>query len=217
MEMQAKKKLSVFFSKYQTVRYKKRETLFRPGDIPQGVNYIKKGHARLYTVSAEGKELSLVIYEPGNVFPVVWTVKGVPSIYYFESLTDLQTQRAPREDFVTFINKNTDVFYEFTRGITSRFQIALRRMEWLAFGNAKERVSSILMILAEMYGVRERRDVAIQIPLTHRDIAALVGMTRETVSVEVKKLEKKGYVEKQKGVYIVKDYAGLREESLLED
>ncbi|OGK19446.1 hypothetical protein A3G67_00600 [Candidatus Roizmanbacteria bacterium RIFCSPLOWO2_12_FULL_40_12] len=214
----AEEKIRLFFEESgQRVRFKKRDTFLYAGDTPQGVNYVFKGYARLYTVASDGKELTLVIYQPGEVFPVVWAVKGVPSIYYFESITDLEIFRVPREEFVTFINEDVDVFHEFTRGITSRFQITLKRMEYLTFGNSHAKIASVLMIFAEQYGVREKGTMVIRIPLTHRDIAALVGLTRETVSLEVKKLEKKGYVVKQKGLYVVKDYAGLREESLLEN
>lgn len=214
----ASKKIRQFFEqKGRQISYKKRDTFLYAGDIPQGAHYVVKGYARLYTVSTDGKELTLVIYGPGEVFPVVWTVKGAPSIYYFESLTNLDLLRVPREDIVAFLHKNIDVFHEFTRGITSRFQITLKRMEYLAFGNSHAKIASILMIFAEQYGIREKGYVIIRIPLTHRDIAALVGLTRETVSLEIKKLEKKGYIGKHKTMYVVKDYAGLREESLLED
>lgn len=216
--MNPAKKLDLFFQKKGSpVRYKKHDTFLYAGDLPQGVNYIVKGYARLYTISADGKELTLVIYEPGEVFPVVWAVKGLPSIYYFESITALEMLRVRREDFVNFVYENTDVFHEFTKGITSRFQIALKHMEYLTFGNSHAKTASILMLFAEQYGIRERGYVVIRIPLIHREIAALVGLTRETVSVEVKKLEKKGYIVKRKGLYVIKDYAGLREESLLEE
>jgi len=56
--------------------------------------------------------------------------------------------------------------------------------------------------------------ILIHIPLTHRDIAMLVGMTRETVSIEIKKLERKGIIEYKGRSIFVKDLRKLKEGSL---
>jgi len=181
-------KLDQFFSQYKLLHYKKGETFLRAGDIPQGIFFLKKGYARLYSLSSAGKELTLVIYKPGEFFPVVFTFTAKPSIYYFETLSEVEMIRAPRENFASFIRENPDVFDEVNLHIIERFQIALRRMEYLTFGNANSRLASILLICARYFGVRsDHKEIKIPIPFTHKDIANLVGVARETVSIELKK------------------------------
>ena len=212
----ATQKLNEFFSRFKNFNYKKDEVILRPGDVPQGISFVKTGFVRLYSFSKEGKELTLVIYKPEDFFPVVWTFRGDrPSIYYFETLSDVQIYRCPREEFVDFLDKNHDVFVEVNDHILERFQVALRRMQYLTFGNSTSKLASILMICGKDFGGEKDGGIEIQIPLTHKNIADLVGVTRETVSVELKKLEKRGLVGYNSKLIVIKDKEGLEAEAIL--
>jgi len=95
-------------------------------------------------------------------------------------------------------------------------ECTLLRMEYLVFGNAYAKVASIIIICAERFGRKRGKKIVIQVPLTHNDIANLVGITRETASLELKKLENKGLIDYERHLLLVKNLKGLREESLLE-
>lgn len=217
MEKTPQQKLEDFFSKAKAIRLNKGETFLRAGDIPQGIYFLKKGYARLYSISEDGKELTLVIYKPGEFFPVVWSFYGgPPSEYNFETLTPAEIYRAPREDYMNFIKENPDVFLDVTKGIIRRFQLTLRRMIYLTFGNAGSRLASILLICAREFGRSLDGEIEIQIPLTHEDLAKLVGVTRETVSLELKKFERKGLVGYNHGrLLIIKEKEWLEKEAIL--
>lgn len=215
MKSESDKKLEAFFKKYQPLRFKKRETILRAGDMPGGVYFLQKGYVRLYSISADGKELTLIIYKPGEYFPVVWAYTETPSIYYFETYADAVLRKAPRGDFLTFIGGGSDLLFEIIYPIIFRFQAALRRMEYLTFGNAHAKVASIFRLLGQNHGRVRAGETVIQIPLTHRDIAALVGITREATSIEVEKLEKKGIIGKSDHHFVVRDMEALAKESLV--
>ena len=205
-----------FFYKFRTFHYGKDEIILRPGDMPQGVYFINSGYVRLYSFSKEGKELTLVIYKKGEFFPVVWAFKGQePSVYYFEALSDVEIQRAPRESFLEFLEENKDVFMEVNDHILERFQIALKRMQYLAFGNPKSKLASILLICGRDFGVERNGEIEIQIPFTHKDISNLMGVTRETVSVEIKQFETKRLIKHNDKLIVLKDIKGLEKEAIL--
>ncbi len=208
-------KLKRFFSQFKTFHYKKGDVFLRSGDIPQGVYYIRTGYVRLYTLSLNGKELTLVIYKPGEFFPVVFTFTADPSVYNFETLSETTLFRAPRDKFINFINENEDVLKELTLHIIERFQVALRRMEYLTFGNAKSRLASVMVIYTKRLGERRGKSTLIPIPLTHKDISNLVGVARETVSLEIKKFADRGIIN-YKGKYIeIKNIKELEREANL--
>lgn len=212
----ARKKLNRFFNRADPTFYKKGEIILRGGDMPQGVYFLKKGYVKLDSVSKEGKELTLIIYKPEEFFPVVWTFFGDrTSIYSFEAITDCEILRVSRGEFLEFINSNQVVFLEVTKGIIARFQIALRRMEYLAFGNASAKLASILLICAKDFGVQKNKEVELQIPLTHKEIANLVGVTRETVSLELKKFDRQGLIGYRGKFMVIKDHDGLEEKAIL--
>ncbi len=208
-------KLDKFFGKGRPFYYKKGETILRPGDTPQGVFFLKKGYVRLYSISESGEELTLIIFKLHDLFPIMWAINGTANENYLETMTDVELYRFPREDFLHFLTLNPDVALELTSHILIRMGGILKRMEYLAFGNASQKVASILMICAERFGEKQDNSAIIHIPLTHRDVAMLVGMTRETVSIEIKKLERKGTISHQGRSIIIKDIRKLQKESLL--
>lgn len=207
--------LASFFTPFPSLLFKKGEIILRAGDVPQGVYCIEKGYVRLYAVSLEGKEFTFFVYKQGDFFPVVWSLRAEPSQYYFQALTTTKLKRASRATFMEFVSKNPDALLELTQGIVRRSQAALRRMEYLVFGNAYQRLSSLLFGLARQFGKKERKNTLLQVPLTHTDLANLLGLTRETISIEIKNLEKKGIVGYRKRLIVVKSLTRLHQESNL--
>ncbi|MDP2637692.1 MAG: helix-turn-helix domain-containing protein, partial [Candidatus Levybacteria bacterium] len=82
------------------------------------------------------------------------------------------------------------------------------------FGNADSKLASILLISAMEFGIAKNDEIEIQIPLTHKDIASLVGVTRETVSIELKKFDKKKYISYRKKKIVIKNKVELRKKAI---
>lgn len=217
MEKLSFEKLGNFFSQFKLLHYKRRETILRADDIPPGVFYLKKGYVRLYSLSSEGEELTLIIFKPEDFFPMMWAINNINTPYYLETITAVELWRAPREEFVKFIKSNPDILFELISRMLVRFGGVLRRMEYLTFGNAHAQVASIVLICAERFGRQEGSNTIIQVPLTHKNIGNLVGVTRETTSLEIKKLEKKGLIGYQGRHIVVKNIQRLKKESLFEE
>ncbi len=217
MSIPATQKLNNFFSKYKKYSYKKGEVILRGGDAPQGVYFIDKGYVRDYSISKDGEELTLIIFKPKDFFPMQWVFNNKINQHGFEAMTTVDLWRCPKEDFINFIKENPEIFFELTSHITLRLSGIMQRMEYLVFGNAHEKVASILMICVERFGEKKGKQILIPISLTHRDLAMLIGMTRETVSIEVKKLERKGIIGYKKHLIVVKNVKKLQIASLIDD
>ncbi len=214
MEEQAATSLLSFFSGYQRLFYKRREMILRAEDTPQGVYFIKEGYVRFYAISKDGEELSLLIFKPYDFFPVRWAITGRPLYYYYESLTPVEVFRSPREGFVTYLKNNPEVLFQITSSMLIRLNTTFERMKYLVYGNAFAKVASMLVICVQQYGEEKGKMIRIGVPLTHQDIASLIGMTRETVSVEMGKLEKKGLISYEEKHIIVTDLKGLETVSM---
>ncbi len=78
------------------------------------------------------------------------------------------------------------------------------RINALEQSKANEKVLSTIHYLALRFGrdIRPHR-VEIQLPLTQQDLANFMGLTRETASMELKKLQKKGVINYSNQRYIV--------------
>ncbi|OGH15971.1 MAG: hypothetical protein A3C30_04005 [Candidatus Levybacteria bacterium RIFCSPHIGHO2_02_FULL_40_18] len=209
---EGEQKLLKFFSKFRKLDYKKHEVIIRADEIPQGVYYLKKGYVRLYSISEAGQELTLIIFKPNDVFPIRWAITDA-SPYYFDTLTPIEVMRAPREQFLEFLQQDPEVLYKVLSNILIRLGGLLERMEYLIFGDAHQKVASILVICAERFGITSIRGIIIRVPLTHKDIANLIGLTRETTSIEIKKLEKLRVLKKESGRFLIKNVTKLKQEA----
>ncbi|MBI4092133.1 MAG: Crp/Fnr family transcriptional regulator [Candidatus Levybacteria bacterium] len=205
--------LEEFFSKFRLLHYKKHEVIIRPGDDPPGVFFLSRGYVKVYTLSESGQELSLIIFKPGDFFPLIWAFNDVPLNQYCEAMASIEVYRSSKDEFKKFLQSNPEVLWEVTSKVLVRLRGILERMEYMVFGNAHQKVSSILVICAERFGVKRDGEILIRVPLTHRDIASLIGLTRETTSVELKKLDKMKIISKKGGFFRIKKLEKLKEEA----
>jgi CRP/FNR family transcriptional regulator len=213
----ALKQLNSFFSKFREISFKKGELLLNAGDEPQGVYYLKQGYVRMYAVSKDGKELSLNIYKPGSYFPVIWALGNMQNRYYFEAKTDLTVCRVPKDKFIDFLEGNHKVLMELVTRLSVGLGGISGQMEYMFFGSACNRISSVILIAAKRFGKKENKgEIFIDLQLTHQDIADLAGLARETASVEIKKLERLKIIFFRKRHIVVRNFKKLEERSLIE-
>lgn len=210
--------LDRFFAKSRSFIFKKDESILRPGDPIPGVFFLKRGFVRLYTVSLSGEELTLLIFKSGDIFPIAWSVSGDLQQgldrYFLEALTSCELKRANRRDFLIFIKSNPEALFELTSRLSTRLNGLLTRAESFVFGDAKGRVASILLLCAERFGRKTDSEIEIEVPLTQSDIASLIGVARETASIEIKKFENKGFIGYHGRLLVIRDKKGLKRQAL---
>jgi CRP-like cAMP-binding protein len=205
--------LDEFFQNSQIHFYKKRVMILHPNDTPKNVFYIKNGYVRVFRLTEDGEELTLTILKPKDFFPLNYGFNTVVNSYYLEAITPLELWRAPQEEFIKFVTTKPEVLYALTSRIMARYDGVFSRMEYLILSNAYIKVATTLLVCSKRFGKPSGdNDVVIQVPLTHRDIATLVGITRETTSLEMKKLEKQGFLGRSGRLLTIKNIRRFEEE-----
>lgn len=212
MNEQVAKKLEDFFSQFKYQQYKKGEILVRADDDPQGIFYLTDGFVKMYAISKKGDEIVLNIYKPISFFPMTWAINNAPNMYYFEAITDVAVWRAPKEKVVEFLKSNPDVLYDLMSRVYQGIDGVLRRMTYLMAGNAYSRLITELLIQVKRFGVRRDSDKAVALKVSETDLATYAGMTRETVSREMRVLKEKGLVAFSKNMLEITDVTRLEEE-----
>lgn len=203
--------LDDFFGRFTKLTYKKGEIVLRAGDPPSGALYLKSGFVRMSFATDTGDMLVLHVFKQGSVFPLPWIINDEPNRYYFESLTPVEIWRAPREDVLRLFSENPlierDMMKKMLRGLSG----LMKRMEFLVFDSAYKK--TVLLLL---YYVKNFSDDTVKgklcIPLTHREIAAWIGTTRETASLQIETLKKKKLIEYHRRYILVPDISQLEKE-----
>ena len=197
-----------FFSKYTNLTYKKGEVILRAGDPPAGVLYLTNGFVRQSFVGHRGDMLMLHVYKPGSYFPMTWVINDTLNRYYFEALTPVEIKRAPREDVRKFLRDNTAVSEHFMSRILLGVSGLLERMEHLVLESAYNKTILLLLYYARQFD-DENAKGRLKIPLTHKEIAAWIGTTRETASLQIEELKRKGLITYDRRCIIIPDISLL--------
>jgi len=214
MENLINQKLLGFFLKYKKVSYRKGEYVIQAEEEPAGIFYLKKGFVKMNSIFENGSELTLNIFKPGSFFPMTWALGETNNTYFYQAMIDTQVLKAPKEKVLEFVKNNTDIFYDLVKRILVGFDGLLHNTQHLLYGNSESRVASAILIGAKRFGkVYKNGNVEIKLPLTHQDIAGLAGITRETTTLALKKLRKKGIITQQVRKFIVKDMDELEKKS----
>jgi CRP/FNR family transcriptional regulator, cyclic AMP receptor protein len=189
-----KKTTDVFFSHYTLLRYKKGEVIVRAEDPPPGVFYLKRGFVRKCLVSEKGELLMLHVFKSGSFFPMTWVINNTPNKYYFEALSPAEITRAPKEDVLKFLSSHPEVLLHFTSRLLHGVSGMLERFEQLVLDSAYIKTVLLLLYYARCFGEKEHEIVVLHVSLTHREIAAWIGTTRETASLQIEALKKKNLI-----------------------
>lgn len=214
--MKAKANFEEYFSRFPARKYKKHWSIINPGDNIKTIYYLKKGYVRLYAVAPDGQELTLIIYKPGEFFPLIVALfPPAPYPYWVETMSPAEIISVPVDSFTDFFKKNTDLLLRVSIEIMRRLDRILRRMEYLVFGNVSQRLCSLLIILGESFGRNENQGIRIEVPFTHQDLAYMVGITRETVSSVMSELKKQNILAYTNHSIVIKNPAKLKKTSLI--
>lgn len=209
MDETLSKKINNFFKQYKHQVYNKGEILIRADDNPLGIFCLIKGNVKQYVISKKGEELAVNVFKPVAFFPMSWAINETPNGYFYEAMTDVEVWRAPRGDVIEFIQSNPDVLYDLMSRVYKGVDGVLTRMTYLMSGDAYARLITEIIIYTKRFG-KGRNNVELNI--SEKDLAAQAGMTRETVSREMKTLKDKGLIVSNEHKLIVMDIGKLEDE-----
>lgn len=203
MDEQVHKKLETFFTQFKQQKYRKGEIIIRADDDPMGIYYLAGGQVRMYLITSKGDEIVLNIFKPISFFPMSWAMNGTKNSYYYEAATEVFLCRAPKDAVLAFLKENPDVLFNLLSRVYKGLDGLLSRMAHLMSASAYSRLIIELIITARRFGIQnDAREILITI--SEKNLGTQTGLTRETVSREMKVLKDKGLVALNKNVLTIK-------------
>lgn len=173
---------------------KKRETIYLPGDPSRQVYLLKSGRVKIARISEEGREVTLALLEPGEIFGELEILDDSPRDTLAEALDDSQLCVIQRETFLTLIRSRPELAFRLTKLIGFRMRQIESRVEDLVFRDVPSRLAHLLFQLSKDYGRETPQGILLRIKITHQEIANLIGSIRETVSAVLGDFKKEGLI-----------------------
>lgn len=187
------RKVDKFFGHYRLQKYPKGQILILDDDGADHVYYLVKGRIKQYDVSQRGDELVLNLFKPPAFFPMSLAINKTPNPYIFEADSYVEARQAPADEVVAFLKANPDVMFDLLSRLYRGVDGVLGRMAKLMASSAESRVLYELLLDARRFGAPQK-DGSLKLDLTEKDLASRAGLSRETVSREVRKLKEKNLV-----------------------
>lgn len=198
------------FRRVATAReYQAGESVYGPGRDPQHVYVLEHGLVRIFRVTSTGAEFTLGYVGPGEVFGEISMMSGKPRAAFAQAKMASRILQIPRATFVALLRAHNPVLLSLAKEIARRFIDLQSRAEDLIFLDARTRLARLLLRLAEEYGYRSGQSLTIGLPLTHEEVATLIGTSRQTVSLHLAELTKAGLVARRGRRFLLPNPGGL--------
>jgi len=175
-------------------RFKRGETIVEHGKKTDALFVLVNGRARVVAADREGHEVILATLYPGDQIGEMSLIDDLPHSATVRA--DMQTDVLilGRAEFLRCLPENTSIAYVVMRGLVHRLRHADRKIESLALMDVYGRVARVLLEAAEKM---PDGGLLIREKISRRDIAKMVGASREMVSRVMKDLQESGLIEVQ--------------------
>jgi CRP/FNR family transcriptional regulator len=179
---------------FTIVTYPRKTAIFDQGDPTRLIYFLKRGNVRLARLTEDGREVTVAILGPGDLFGEETLFAPGPRSTVAIALDDVLVCMVRADDLFTMISSDPLLALNVARILSDRVGELETTMEDLAYAKIGERLMHLFHRLAEEHGEHEARGTRLTIRLTHADLASLVGSTRETVSAEIATLARTGRI-----------------------
>jgi CRP/FNR family transcriptional regulator, anaerobic regulatory protein len=193
---------AAFFAKIPTGR-----DVFLEGDRVDAIALLISGVVRVYKIGETGREITL--YRFGNGESCILTANAILSQKTFPAIAtvekDAEAVMIPADSFRDW-TRRYDLWREFVFDLLSqRLASVMEIVEEVAFRRMDARVASFLLTYSKL---------ANPMRITHQEIAAELGSSREVISRLLEDLAQKGFVRASRGEIEVLDFEGLQARSV---
>lgn len=202
-------KIKKFFTQFPTKKLVKGEFLIKPGDKFENVYFNKSGFGRIYTKTNKGENV-INLFRPAFMFSVIHFLTEQRNDFFIQAISPAQVYVAPYSEFKKFIKEDPEIYSYIMDYFFGSLLNYFVNQGNISNGTAQNKIASVMLQLTQDYSDVKNGKLVVNFPATHRIIATLVGLTRETTSVQMSKLQKLGIVSTTRNQFIVNDLKKLK-------
>jgi CRP/FNR family cyclic AMP-dependent transcriptional regulator len=181
----------------ETVRLRPGEMLFRQGDaVPPGSGAfygLVRGSIKASSLREDGKEAILAVLEPGNWFGEISLIDQQPRTHDATALADSELLALPRAAFDELMLR-PPFARAVCRMLAARVRALYGMVEDATLRSTRARVARRLLLLARGDATQAPQARPV-VPVSQEALAMMLGVTRQTLSKELKALVQAGAVQ----------------------
>ncbi|SNY55398.1 Crp/Fnr family transcriptional regulator [Paractinoplanes atraurantiacus] len=175
-------------------RHRAGTTLLHHGDPSRHVLVIETGWVKITMTGRHGWEALLAVRGPGDVIGELSAVDAEPRMATVTSLTELTVVVLPAESFERHLRDHWPVARALIRHLGAHLRESDRRRAQHGQSNGDARLAAMLHELLTRHGVPAADGVLIDLPLSQKELASAVGVSREVAARTMRLLRERQIV-----------------------
>jgi CRP-like cAMP-binding protein len=188
---------------------RRKAELFLKGQSADALYFVERGLVKLDRPADGDRCVTLDLCAAGDLLGEESLTQQPTYQTQAEALTPLAVFRIPSSQALEAASHNPQLAMFLLDATLRRKQAIERRLELVAAHDVERR---ILLCLADLSARGEREDNgSSSLPLTQRDVAHLIGATRETTSLMLNQMERNGLVTLSRGKISIQNASILRD------
>lgn len=182
------------------------ETVFLQGDEHKGIWLIEEGLVRTYYAAPSGRQITLAYWTAGHFVGGPEIFGGGQHVWSADVTQACKLLYLPAAAIRGLIQSQPSFALCLIEGLVAKGKCYSALVQMLGTRSVVERLTQLLVILAENHGVRDGNRLVIDRKLTHDQIATIVGSTRQWVTMTLDKFQKKGIISVARQAIVIERY-----------
>ena len=173
---------------------KKKQPVYLAGDPSENLYFLKQGRVKISRIDESGKEFTLTLLEPGELFGEMGLFDDAPRQTTATALEDSLICAMRRSDFEKYVAGRPQLSFKLSKLMGLRLRQIESRIEELLFHDVPTRLSRLLLRLVDQHPRETKYGMRIDIKLSQQELANLIGATREMTSTVLNSFKKEGII-----------------------
>ena len=182
--------------------YAPRSLIFQASERADYIYLIRSGRVKLYCLTEDGREQTIAILCSGDVFGELLMGEGLTHSVFAEAFDEALVCILARENFFRLLLQEPLIALTIIHNIGVRLRLDADSIENLGTYDAAQRLGKVLLRLAAQFGEGPPDKTRLHVRFTHRDMADIAAMSRQTVTTQLGHFRRIGLVSR-KGPYLV--------------
>jgi len=189
--------------------YKKHDLIFQAGSPGDYVYLLTNGRAKIFQLSPSGKEVILWFCFSGEMFGMAEVCRRGQREVCARACSETEVIKVSQQAFKNFLATHSNAAMLTIDLLSCRMRVLGDMLLNLTSDDVMSRLIKLLTRLSHRYGKLNGDNIILDIPLTHQEIADMIGASRQTVSSSLSELRKQGFLDIEKHCIHIKNSQSL--------
>lgn len=178
--------------------------LFTEGQPPRGVFLVCSGRVKLTTL-LHGRPIIRRIARTGELLGIREAISGKVLSATAEAMEPVQVRFMKRSDFLRFSESYIQTCFQSLRQLSHELDVSEHLRTIALEESTSAKIARFLVDLCNENGRATENGIRIRIDMSHRELAQLLGTSRETITRRMSELRKSSVIQVKGSTVFVRD------------